>query len=443
MPWWAGVSAVLVALGAALGLVRLYQRRFSPPPETPRKIVHVVMGLVAVTFPWVFSERWPVVLLGVLATLAMLAVRLIRPLRAGVGNVLHSVDRESLGEVCFPISITIVWWLSFGDPLLYVVPVLMLSLADAVAAIVGLRYGRRHYSTAEAPKTVEGSAAFFVVSFASVFVPYHYFSNAPTSVVLLVAVLLSTLVVIFEAIAWRGLDNLFVPLGGFVFLNAQIDESPAWLLLQIAVLLALTALGVWYRRRTTLTDNGALAAALAGYTFWVLGGWQWLVAPVTFFLAYAVTSAPLKEDRGRVHDMRAVMSYGAAALWWVFLAYSTGHPDLLYAFTTSLAAGLAMFGADRFRKANSGAKAMDLGRVVVADWALMFVPWTLIAGVRLTTLALAGVGLVATAAGVAAILLVEAVHSKEMSLSLRWFAQAVIAFAVSLGAALMTGMVSL
>lgn len=441
IPWWAGIAGVLVALLAALGLVKLYQRTYSPPPETPRKMIHVLMGLVALSFPWVFTQRWPVMLLAVFATTAMLAVRLIGPLRKGVGSVLHSVDRASLGEVCFPVSIALVWWLSYGRPLLYVIPVLMLTLADAVAAIIGLKYGHRRYSTAESPKTVEGSAAFFIVSFLSVTVPLYGFSDTPPLVILLVGVLLSSLVVVFEAIAFRGLDNLFVPLGGFVFLNAQIDESPAWLVLQIAVLWALVAIGLWYRRRTTLTDNGVLAAALAGYTFWVLGGWQWVVAPLTFFLTYSLATRLTPEDRARIRDMRAVMSYSAAALWWVFLAYSTDRPELLYAFTTSLAAGLAMFGANHTQGGKN--RAWSISLVVMRDWAAMFVPWALIVGVDSASAALAGLGLLATATAVGAILLIERLAGDAFTYSWRLFAQAAVSFGVSMGAAIMTGLVTL
>jgi len=443
IPWWAGIALVLVALGAALGLVRVYQRRYEPPPETPRKMVHIFMGLVALSFPWVFAQRWPVMVLGVLATGAMLAVRLVGPLRKGVGSVLHSVDRSSLGEVCFPLSIAIVWWLSYGEPLLYVIPVLMLTLADAVAAIVGLRYGRRRYSTAEAPKTVEGSVAFFVVSFLSVTIPLYFFSDVAPTVILLIAVLLSTLVVLFEAIAWRGLDNLFVPLGAYVFLNAQIDEPAAWLLLQIGVLMALMGLGIWYRSRTTLTDNGALAAVLAGYTFWVLGGWEWLVAPITFFLAYAVVTPLTVVEKSRIHDMRAVMGYSAPCLWWVFIAYSTGHTELLYAFTLSLSAGLAMFGVDRTRRVNPDAGFGVLAVVVLTNWALMMVPWVFIEGVSASTVALALVGLAGTAIAAIAILGVERLAQIELEDGVRWFAQAVIAFIVSLSGAVAMGMVTL
>ena len=443
IPAWTGIAVMLLALALLLGAVRLYQRSFSPEPEIPRKIVHVLMGLLTLSFPWVFSQRWPVVVLGVTATGIMIALRTVGPLRRGVGNVLLAVNRESLGEVCFPISVTIVWWLSFGrDPLLFVIPVLLLSLADTVAALVGLRYGHRPYSTTEAPKTVEGSVAFFAVAFASVLVPLLFWSTVPRANALLIATLLGLLVMIFEAIAWRGLDNLFIPLGAYVFLNAQIDEPAAWLLGQLLALVALMAVGVWYRRRTTLAGDGVLAAALAGYVFWALGGWPWIVAPVTLFLFYAVLTPLPDEGQPRIHDMRAVMSYGAAGLWWVFVAYSTNHQELLYAFTASFAAQLAMFSFFRIQARHPHWYAKgELGINVLKDWAVMFLPWALIVGISQRTVTLAVLGMVTTAAAAVTLYALQESTSDGLPTEVRWLAQAVIAFVASSACALALGVV--
>ena len=436
---------MLAALVVLLGMVRVYQAHFSPEPEIPRKIMHVLMGLLTLSFPWVFSQRWPVVLLGVIATAGMVALRLVGPLKRGVGDVLHAVDRESLGEVCFPISITIVWWLSFDrDPLLFVIPVLMLALADTVAALVGLRYGHRPYSTTEAPKTIEGSVAFFCVAFLSVVVPLSLWSAVPRAEVVLIGALLGLLVMIFEAIAWRGLDNLFIPLGAFVFLNAQIDEPAVWLLGQLLALVVLVAVGVWYRKRTTLADNGVLAAALAGYVFWALGGWQWIVAPLTLFLFYAVITPLPPGHQPRVHDLRPVMSYGGAGLWWVFVAYSTGHEELLYAFTASFASQLAMYSFYRIRLRRPRWQGKgELAANLAKDWAVMFGPWLLIVGPTWRSAALALLGVVSTAlAAVALYLFLDATHDRVRT-GIRWFTQALIAFAVSFACAVALGMVRL
>lgn len=442
IPVWAGIASVMLALAVLLGGVRLYQQRFSPEPEIPRKMMHVLMGLVTLSFPWVFAERWPVIVLGVLATGAMIALRTLGPLRRGVGNVLHAVNRESLGEVAFPVSIAIVWWFSFGDWLLFVVPVLLLTLADTTAAIVGLRHGHRPYSTAETPKTVEGSVAFFLVAFASVLVPLLVGSEIGLAKATVIAILVGLLVTLFEAVAWRGLDNLFIPLGAYCFLSVQVLEPIGWLLGQLAALLALMAAGVWYRRRTTLADNGALAAALVGYVFWALGGWQWIVAPATFFFAYTVLTPPPDGPTRRGHDIRGVMSYGAAGLWWIFVAYTTHTPGLLYVFTASFAAQLAMYSSHRIRKRRPGQKATgELAVNVLKDWAVMMLPWLLIVGASRESLILALLAAIPTAAAAIAFYALQEATQDRLSIEVRLVAHAAIAFAASLACFLALGTV--
>jgi hypothetical protein len=65
---WLGIGGVMVALVTFLVSLRCLQRRFSLHPELTRKMVHVGMGLVTLSFPYLFRSagvrvgsrrRWP------------------------------------------------------------------------------------------------------------------------------------------------------------------------------------------------------------------------------------------------------------------------------------------------------------------------------------------------------------------------------------------------
>src|SRR5439155_15297069 len=73
---WLGMGSVLAVLGALLAGLRLWQRRTAPHPELVRKLLHMGMGLVTLTFPWVFDTAWPVLLLASASVLGLLALRL-------------------------------------------------------------------------------------------------------------------------------------------------------------------------------------------------------------------------------------------------------------------------------------------------------------------------------------------------------------------------------
>ena len=80
--------------------------------------------------------------------------------------------------------------------------------------------------------------AFFAVALLTVHVPLLLWVPAVgRAECLLIAVTLALLAMILEAIAWRGLDNLFVPLGSFVLLKAFIP-MPAPALAQCAAVAA-------------------------------------------------------------------------------------------------------------------------------------------------------------------------------------------------------------
>ncbi len=432
IPWWAAILLVLGALAAMMALARWYQKRYSPPPEIPRKILHVGMGLLVLSFPWLFNETWPVVVLGVIAVGAMLSIRWVSRLRHGVGGVLHDIDRESSGEIYFPIAVATVFWLASGRQVLFLIPVLMLALADAVAALIGLRYGTMRYTTGEAPKTVEGSVAFFTVAFLSVLVPLLLGTDVGRVEVLLIAVIMGLLVMLLEAIAWHGLDNLFIPLGGYAFLKANIGLPASELVVLLAVLLVLVGVAFWWRKRTTLTDAGALAAALAGYVFWALGGWLWLMAPIVLFLTYAFIPPMSATERERAHDTRAVASYATPPLIWIFLSAAAVRPEFLFAFTVSIAALSCMTIDVRLGRRDPGWSPLGVAATGVgASSLLMFVPWVLATGATVPALTDALVGVLAVALAAAVLAIVRRGRPDHANDPGRWALEAIIAMAVA------------
>ena len=138
------VALILGLLGVMAGLSHI-ARKHAWHPEVARKIVHVAASGIAIPLPWVFPDAWPVWLLLGLSLAAMLAMR--TPLLAGPGRALHSVERRSWGDVLLVISVGLVLLLHRGEPVLYILPLLVLALGDAAAALTGSTYGRTFYLT--------------------------------------------------------------------------------------------------------------------------------------------------------------------------------------------------------------------------------------------------------------------------------------------------------
>jgi phytol kinase len=270
---WLGMAIEVVLLAILMGTLRVCQWRYGLAPETTRKLFHVGGGLTTLAFPWLFHSAWPVLVLAPVTIGTLLALKYVHRLPGGLGHVLYGVQRHSMGEVYMPLSIMLVWVLSSGNTLLYVAPVLVLALADPAAALIGMRYGRLRYTAVDGEKSVEGSLAFFVVAFCAVQIPLLLFRGADPSEALLIALDVAMLAMIAESVAWRGLDNLFIPLVSFSLLKTLLPMHAPGQAAQLITTSVLAVFALFWHRRMARNRGALMGATLGAYLVWVLAGW--------------------------------------------------------------------------------------------------------------------------------------------------------------------------
>jgi phytol kinase len=256
---WIGLGLVLATFGALLAIFSLIGHLLQP--EVLRKGLHISLGLTSLTFPWLFSDPWPVLLLSLVSVVAFIGVRIGLPFLRRIAQSLAGIHRVSIGEFCFVGATCVVFTVAADDPVLYCIPMLVLTLADSAAALAGTAYGRHRYPSWDDYKTVEGSAVFFVVAAICIYVPLILFTEASRAQSAGVAVLVALATTVLEASMGRGFDNIVVPLGALAAIKAtgltknQPDAlesgSPvvvAALSLIVALLvLLLAALASWLR----------------------------------------------------------------------------------------------------------------------------------------------------------------------------------------------------
>jgi len=395
------VLVVVVLNGLLVGLRRL-QQRTNLHPEIVRKGLHVGMGLLTLSFPWLFDAAWPVLTLGVISIVSLVMLRIVRVLKESVGTVVASVDRVSLGDLYFPLAVVILFLLYLREDnprpelrlVLYLVPVLLLTVADASAALVGLRYGHWRYATADGFKSAEGSGAFFMCAFFSVHVPVLLMTETGRAETLLIALLLAWLAMMFEAIAWAGLDNLALPLVSFLLLKIYLGLTVGELVDRLIVSGGLTVFLLLYRTQTTLLGSALFGAFLVGYISWALGGWQWLLAPLILFLTYSAFWPSGDLSRWRTHNIHAVVCVASAGLAWLFLATIYHRPDFLFPFTLSFAAHMAIIGLARLRYDRPRAPILTLiAQCAGFSWLVMFAPYVVAQDVTLASVKAAAIAL--------------------------------------------------
>jgi phytol kinase len=300
----AAVSGVLVAL---LFFSSGLARRGKLSPELARKTVHTGMGLLCLPFPWLFSGPLPVVLLGLLALTVMLIIRRSRALRGSMGASLHGVERQSTGELMFPLAVAAVFVLAEGRKEFFLIPVLVLALADALSALYGSRHGNTAYLAWKGRKSIEGSFLFFAVAFACSWGPLTYFTDYSRADVIWISLSVAVLSTAIEGILGDGWDNLMVPLGVFLILD-QLDARDSDARAMSALVFFLLFSILWFCRKWSSLNGGALLAALLyGASCLAWGGHIFLAGPIAMFLLHVLVTSQLK---GRVE-----LSHAAGAIF--------------------------------------------------------------------------------------------------------------------------------
>lgn len=196
----------------AMGLLSMVRVSHDTGHELKRKALHVGTGLASLSLPLVLTEAWMVISGFCLAVAWMTAVRVLPCLRRHFGSVLHGCERRSMGETFFAAGVAALLLLAGDDRLLFAIPMLILSLADAAAAIAGRLIQSPPLPGFMRGKSAAGSIAFFVTAAVICLAMLGYFTKLPLPQLVGCALAVAAASCIAEASSRNGLDNLTVPL---------------------------------------------------------------------------------------------------------------------------------------------------------------------------------------------------------------------------------------
>ncbi len=239
---WPQLGLVALSIAALLFVMALIRRqavRHGYSAELQRKLVHMTTGCFAMSLPWLFAESWPVYLLLGASLVVML---LLRASGGELSRTVHGVERASRGDLLLLLAVLFVYILSAGEPVLYLLPLAVLTLSDAAAALAGTHYGRHRFRIEGGQKSLEGSAIFLLVTLLVAMSCLVLLTelDGPDIIVLTLAVgIFGTLI---ESDSWQGFDNLFLPAGTLLLLRAHLDSDPLVLALTLGGFLLLLAL---------------------------------------------------------------------------------------------------------------------------------------------------------------------------------------------------------
>lgn len=208
------------------------RRLFGVKPDLTRKVIHIGAGMWAFGVLLLF-KNWE---MGIIPFATFIGLNYLF-YRYRIIGAMDTQD-SSPGTVYFAISVTLLFgllWRPDGpvdSVAIAVAGIMAMTWGDALAALIGKRFGQHKYQVGSSVRSWEGSAAMFVASTVVIFLVLLLLPGSLLSPLakplsfgwaLLTAVITATFATLAEAVSPHGTDNLSVPLtaAGVVWIFMQ------------------------------------------------------------------------------------------------------------------------------------------------------------------------------------------------------------------------------
>ncbi len=203
------VLACLFGVALILVIAEVLREHNRVSVEVSRKFVHMSVGMFVAYWPWVLTW-WQIRSIALAFVVGVLLSK-----RYKIFPAIHNVQRSSVGEVAFAVGILLATLIA-KTPWQFSLAVLMMAVADGLAALVGTRYCRvegQRYRILGCDKTWAGSITFFATA-CLILLGVTYFLVSPAAADLMYAAIIpiALLLTVVEAFSAYGVDNISVPL---------------------------------------------------------------------------------------------------------------------------------------------------------------------------------------------------------------------------------------
>ena len=224
-----GVGITMLYIIVAVGVMLIARKYLTIPDELFRKILHFI--LLGAYIPLVFAfETW-----WMAAIFAIALIIILFPALSVAGKVpmfSSFVNERKKGEFKSSMVLAvgmmafsvIVCWGIFADKYLVLASIYAWGIGDALAALVGKRFGKHKikWKLADGKKSVEGSLAMFLCSFISVFIVLLLRGGIGMPMCFLIALLAAVACTIAELCAKDGLDTVICPISAMIVIIPMV-----------------------------------------------------------------------------------------------------------------------------------------------------------------------------------------------------------------------------
>lgn len=297
-----------------------------------RKLLHITTGFIVVYVPFVLQNFWIVIFVGVAFSVTNFIL-----IRKHLLKQINDVQTENFGIFYYPLSFLICVLLFWNvNKYLISLSFLIFSIGDAVAALVGEASNKKYLTRiTKEPKTFNGTIAFIISSYVLLwiakftfwddlnFINYDWLSFS------FLALILSLLGGITEAVSTKGTDNLSLPVilssATMMFFVNGIDIKSFSLAFILALVISLVSFKLNF-----LDFGGSAVTFLLALFIFGIGGWKWTIPILTFFILSSLLSKIAERlskkdvssifEKGSRRDYKQVIANGGVPLLIVVMS---------------------------------------------------------------------------------------------------------------------------
>ena len=217
---WLILFRFALAFVGLFGLAEVLFHLVKLKAEYTRKIVHVGTGFLTLLFPVYLSQFWQVIVL-----CASFLLLLMLSMKLNFLPSINKVERETSGSPAYPLAVVAVFgfflfmkqYHVFDSLVYFFLPVLVMAIADPVAALAGQNWQER--KRLAGGKSLVGTLAFFITAFIIAAVLLFAF-NVNVNVLWLAAfsLVVAAATALVERVSSHGWDNFTIPVTAAILL---------------------------------------------------------------------------------------------------------------------------------------------------------------------------------------------------------------------------------
>ena len=218
-----GTAVIMLYIVVAAGIMLLARKLIKIPDELFRKILHFILLGAYIPLCFAFEAWWMAAIFAASLIVILFPVLAFAEKIPMFSSFVHERKKGefkssmvlAVGMMAF--STTVCWGL-FGDRYLVLASIYAWGVGDALAALIGKKFGKHKikWNVADGKKSMEGSLAMFICSFASVFMVLLVRSGVAIPMCFLISILAAFVCTFTELCAKNGLDTVICPASAMI-----------------------------------------------------------------------------------------------------------------------------------------------------------------------------------------------------------------------------------